>query len=174
MANTFSGSNSESYEISNVDQLIGLRSQKDRNFRISVRHSNIDSAIYTSVIIYNELKNTEIISLLTSCENDILGVSDAIISRDNLILVLASFGFNVQFSDSIDLTAQTKQFLQSLYDVGFRYFKFTSDGMIVLMSNSNDSNYATASLFSGFDLCDFSRFILSSQPQTIYNIGDYI
>ena len=172
MATTFSGTNQELYEISNVDQLVGLRSEKDRNFRIAVRHTNINSAIYTSVVIYNEVVNVDIVSLLTSCENDILGVDNAVIGRDELISVLGAFGFNIAFVNIEQLSPDTVAFLQSLYDVGFRFFNFTTDGMCVYMTEHGASS--RASIFANFDKCDFSKFLLSENPQSTYMIGDYI
>lgn len=172
MSTTFSGTNSELYEISNFDQLVGLRSGKDRNFRIAVIHENINSAIYTSVTIYNEAVNVAVLSMLVSCENDILGVDDAIIGRDKFISVLSAFGFNVRFKEQMSLTPDTISFLQSLYDVGYRFFNFTADGMYVYMVDSDTK--AKANVFTNFDKCDFSKLILSDEPQSFYNIGDYI
>lgn len=172
MANTFSGTNNELYEISDVQQLVGLRSYKNRSIRLSVRKSTIDSAIYTSVVIYNESLTVDIISMLVSCENDVLGVSDAIIGRDEMISVLAAFGFNVSFSNKIELDESTIQFLKTVYAVGYNYFKITEDGVILYLQNMTDP--INAKKFTGYDACDFSKFYLSDAPKSVYNIGDYI
>ena len=172
MAITFSGKNLETYEVSSVHQLVGLRSQKDRSYRISVLQSNIDGPEYTSVVIYNEEKNVNIVSLLVSCKNDVLGVSDAIITRQDLVTVLTAFGFYVSFVDLQPLDQDTADFLRSLYAVGYRYFNFTDAGMFVYMTDKDKKSLASD--FTNFDKCDFSRFKLSVQPQSYYNIGDYI
>lgn len=170
MATTFSGKTNEMYRISNFDQIVGIRSNNNKNLRVKILTFNEGSALIKSLQIYDELNaESVIVSLpyaLTEASPD--SYLNGLVPREDIIRILNAFGFNVEFGEKVRLSIKTLNFLKTLHNVGYRYLKFTDSGVYFYLSSLEDGQLGNK--FTGFFDCDFSPL----DTKEIYNIGHLI
>ncbi len=168
MANTFSGVNSELYQISDVDQIVGLTSVKNNNLKLRVLSILIDNNTKCKCVqIYDKSHDTVIISMLCECTDDSLGYVNGISSNEDIELILNSFGFNVKFVSFDLIDKSTLEFLKAVNSVGYKFLQFTESGIVVFFEDMTDGVFAHKMI--GYDLCDFSK-LDHSQIYSIENL----
>ncbi len=170
MATTFSGTNNEIYQISDFEQIVGLRSTKNTKLRLRVLTVNCCSAIIKSVQIYDEGAANCVISSLPYSITEVgaTGCSSCLINYDDILRVLNAFGFNVEFSEPIRLSMKTLNFLKTLNSIGYQYMKFTDAGIYFYLTSMDQGQLGND--FIGFHDCDFSPLSVKE----IYNIKHLI
>lgn len=171
MATTFSGTNLEQYQISDFDQLVGIRSNTNRDLVIRTTTYDISDAVVKSIQVYN--KSVENGAVIISLPFKVLNsasskYSSAVISSDEIIRLLNAFGFNVAFGEKVRLSVKTLNFLKSLYNIGYQYMKFTESGIYFYLSSLDEGQLGDK--FNGFHDCDFSPL----DTKEIYNISHLI
>lgn len=146
------------YEISNWEQIIGMRSKIYRHLRVAV--CDYVSAYIIAKVIKIYLDDTDMVLDAFMVSGNSEGLIDAtphIISRDEALERLNSFGFPLQWIEEpiVSLTENTKSFLRAAMQMGYEHIKRTSSEteLFITVPNGVPVNVIQFPLAAG---CDFS------------------
>ena len=170
MATTFSGNTAELRQISDFEQIVGLKSTKNDNLRLRVLTTNCGSAVIKSVQVYDEGAAGCVIGSFpySVIESGTISYSNGLLNYDDIVRILNAFGFNVEFGEKVRLSVKTINFLRTLNSIGYQYMKFTNSGIYFYLTAMDQGQLGNS--FTGFHDCDFSPL----DVKEIYNIKHLI
>lgn len=182
MDTSFGIATSNITRINDWHQLLGIDSSI-ANVTCNVSNISDDICACTNITLKNKLTDCIYTSIFVAGNNSKqVNVTPFVVSVANAVQLLNAFGYNIEFVGGIQLTAATKQILQSYKALGYNFVQkiFTphnipESGIFVSQSESNtvsaQNNMLKIESAPSFLTCDFS-FLSVGDSYSIDNLID--
>lgn len=165
-------------EINDWHQLLNLESSI-KDVAVSVNTIDDDVCHGESITIYNKITNFVYVCFFVLGDNSKQAdVTNLTLSTEQASTIINTFGYNIAFVPEINLTIETKQLLESLYSIGYKYIYKTISGKIIIDKFENPyynleeyftENHLDVKMLPNYDLYDFS-FVEDNINYSIYNL----
>ena len=158
------------YKITNWDQLTIVKSTKYPNLKITTEHYNSEDLQGIKIII-SDINNKDIYftGFISLYQSNLFNINCCYTAED-MIHILNSYGFNIEFIPNVFIVQRVYTTLQGLYTLGYRYIgkkavkEYKTETHSVLLSDylvyvTKDMNY------------NEPEFIISNSPD--FHAEDY-